>query len=241
MEWTYRENAVFKANLAIFDILANNNWERPIYFGTSISSDSYIGLEKYLYLEGYAYRLLPIKSTVPDKEFDMEAQTNTGVMYNNVMQKLNFQGFKSANYQDPESRRIAGTTARYMNNLAVNLLKEGKTTEAKQLMTKAVNELPDKIYSIEDTVGKIYTVNNLYAVKEHKIANALARSTASFIGDELSYIASLDSRRKNSYGKEFQIGVQVLASLEKIAQENSEVDLSAYLKQVIEKIQIHFG
>jgi hypothetical protein len=66
MEWTFSENFASKANLALFDILVNNNWERPIYFGAGISDDSYIGLEKYLYLEGYAHRLLPIKANPKD-------------------------------------------------------------------------------------------------------------------------------------------------------------------------------
>jgi len=241
MEWTYRENVVFKANLAIFDILVNNNWERPIYFGTSISTDSYVGLEKYLYLEGYAYRLLPLKTNVPDKQFNMEGQTNTDVMFNNMMHKLDFRGFTSAKYQDPESRRIANTTAKFMNNLAVNLIDEGKVDKAKQLMNKSVKELPGKIYSIEDTLVKIYTVNNLYAVKENKSANAIARNAASFIGDELGYIASLDSRRKNQHGREIEIGVQVLASLEKMATDNREVELSIYLKQVLKNIETQFG
>ncbi|HEX8607987.1 MAG TPA: DUF2723 domain-containing protein, partial [Pedobacter sp.] len=241
MEWTYRENVVYKANLAIFDILANNNWERPIYFGTSITSDSYVGLEKYLYLEGYAYRLLPIKSTVPEQEFALEGQTNSEVMYNNIMHKLDFRGFKTSRYLDPESRRIAGTTAKYMNNLASNLLREGKMDKAKQLMTKAVNELPDKIYSIEDTLTKVYTINNLYAVDKDKSANLLAKNTASFIGKELSYIASLDQRRKNNYGREFQFGVQILARLEKMASDNKQAELSAYLKGVLDDIQSQFG
>jgi hypothetical protein len=241
MEWTYRENVVYKSNLAIFDILVNNNWERPIYFGTSISTDSYVGLERYLYLEGYAYRLLPIKSSVPDKQFSLEGQTNTDVLYDNMMHKLDFKGFKSAKYQDLESRRIASTTAKYMNNLTVNLLDEGKPEKARLLINKAVSELPDKIYSIEDTLTKVYTVNNLFAVRENKAANALARKTASFINDELTYIASLDSRRKNTYGREIQVGVDVIASLQKMAQDNKEADLSTYLKQVLENIQVQFG
>jgi hypothetical protein len=240
MEWTYRENVVLKSNLAIFDILVNNNWERPIYFGTSITSDSYVGLEKYLYLEGYAYRLLPIKSTVPEKEFNMEQQTNTAVMYTNIMNKLDFKGFKTATYQDPESRRIAGTTAKYMNNLAVNLLAEGKPEQAKKLMIKAVNELPAKIYSLEDTVGKMYMVDNLYAVKENKAAIEISKSTASFIQDELIYIASLDSRRRETYGRVIQLGTEVLNRLEQMATINNQKELSDYIRNVLGNIQRSF-
>jgi hypothetical protein len=240
MEWTYKENVVLKSNLAIFDILVNNNWERPIYFGTSISTDSYVGLEKYMYLEGYAYRLLPIKSKVADEEFNMENQTNTAVMYENIMHKLDFKGFRSAKYQDPESRRIAGTTAKFMNNLTVNLMKSGKLQEAKQVMTKSVRELPEKIYSIEDTVSRIYTVNNLYAVKDVKMANAIATSAATFLEAELSYIASLDSGRQRSYERDFQLGMQVLQNLEKMANDNRQLALGNHLRKVLHNIQLQF-
>jgi hypothetical protein len=109
------------------------------------------------------------------------------------------------------------------------------------LMTKSIKELPGKIYSIEDTLIKVYTISNLYAVKENKSADKIARDAASFIGDELGYIASLDSRRKNLYGREIQIGVQVLASLEKMATDNQELELSGYLKQVLKNIETQFG
>src|SRR5690606_36444724 len=62
MEWSFNKPYASKADLIMFDILANNNWERPVYFATSVSEDTYMGLDEYLYLEGYAYRLLPLKN-----------------------------------------------------------------------------------------------------------------------------------------------------------------------------------
>jgi len=241
LEWTYRENTVLKSNLAIFDILVNNNWERPIYFGTSISSDSYVGLEKYLYLEGYAYRLLPIKSALADDGYTMEEQTNSDVMYNNIMHKLDFRGFKSAAYQDPESRRIAGTSVKYINNLTVNLLGAGEKEKARKLMVKSITDIPTKNYSIEDTLTKVLTVQNLYAVKETSAANRLATETGSFIEKELAYLASLDTRRKNSYGREVELGVYVIASLEKMAREQKQIVLSNHFKNLLQNLQVKFS
>ena len=241
MEWTYRENSVLKSNLAIFDILVNNNWERPIYFGTSITSDSYVGLEKYLYLEGYAYRLLPIRSTISDERYTMEAQTNAQVMYENMMHKLDFKGFKTAKYQDPESRRIAATTAKYMNNLAVNLLEKGQKEQAKQVMVKSIEEIPTKNYSIEDTITKVFTVQNLYAVNETAKANILAKETGSFIEKELTYIASLDNRRKNAYGSQIELGVQIISSLEKMAKDERQVALGNYFRNLLQTMQVKFS
>ena len=50
-----------KSELIVLDILANNNWERPIYFA-SLGHEGTLGLEDYMQLEGFAYRLVPIKS-----------------------------------------------------------------------------------------------------------------------------------------------------------------------------------
>ena len=54
LEWSFKKNHVLKSDLAMFDILVHNNWKRPVYFAASVSEDTYIGLDKYLYLEGYA-------------------------------------------------------------------------------------------------------------------------------------------------------------------------------------------
>ncbi|MDQ7947364.1 MAG: DUF2723 domain-containing protein, partial [Pedobacter sp.] len=54
MQWDFKEKYVFKKDLAMLDIIAHNNWKRPIYFSYGVSEDTYIGLDKYLYLEGFA-------------------------------------------------------------------------------------------------------------------------------------------------------------------------------------------
>ena len=47
-------------------ILANFNWERPIYFAITVGRDNFMGLEKYFQLEGLAYRLVPYLANSPD-------------------------------------------------------------------------------------------------------------------------------------------------------------------------------
>src|SRR5690606_18471768 len=41
MEWSFDKRYASKADLIMFDILANNDWERPVYFATSVSEDTY--------------------------------------------------------------------------------------------------------------------------------------------------------------------------------------------------------
>jgi hypothetical protein len=96
IEWTYTSNYVTKENLAIFDILAHNNWKRPICFTTTIGNSNLIGLQPYLYKEGFTYRLIPLK---PDTaNHDQLSKTNSLVMYDNMMNKFKYGNFKTARY-----------------------------------------------------------------------------------------------------------------------------------------------
>jgi hypothetical protein len=44
MDWTFNGKYVTKDILAMMDILAHNNWKRPIYFATTVPDDNLIGL-----------------------------------------------------------------------------------------------------------------------------------------------------------------------------------------------------
>ncbi len=214
MEWSFNKPYASKADLIMFDILANNNWERPVYFATSVSEDTYMGLDEYLYLEGYAYRLLPLKND--DKEIDKTQRTNTEVMYSNVMNKLDFSAFNKAKYMDVESRRVVNSTWHLNNTLANNLITEGKTKEAKQVMGKSLKQLFLRNYSIVDTLNKLNTVRNLYALNEIEEANMVTDATLDFLTEELQYIASLGTTPQLAYRDEVQIGLYVLTELERI-------------------------
>lgn len=53
--------AVNSSDLIILDILKANNWQRPVYFCITVTSDNFIGLEDYISLNGMAYRIMPYK------------------------------------------------------------------------------------------------------------------------------------------------------------------------------------
>jgi len=239
MEWTFNENYAGKADLILFDILSNNNWKRPVYFGSSISDDTYIGLEKYLYLEGYAHRLLPLKRDTADKR-NKDEVTNTDVMYTNVMKKFDLKGFRNAKYLDPESRRIARTTWNFNNTLAMNLIKEGKKTKARDVLVKSIHELPLKNYSIDDTISKLQTIEGLYLTGQTKMANNLVKSNLDYVAQEINYIASLDPVRYDAYGFELNRGFYALNNMYKITALHQQKELNAQIKNKIDLMQTSF-
>jgi hypothetical protein len=46
--------ALYKNRLMMLDVVANNNWKRPIYFtGGSFGDDDYLWMKDYLQLDGW--------------------------------------------------------------------------------------------------------------------------------------------------------------------------------------------
>src|SRR5699024_7395663 len=83
MEWEYNQNHVTRAELSILSLLANNDWERPIYFTITTPETSYIGLDKYLVSEGFALRLMPVDMGL--EEGEPASIINTEASYKNIM------------------------------------------------------------------------------------------------------------------------------------------------------------
>ena len=144
MDWKFTSNYITKENLAMLDILAHNNWVRPICFTTTIGQENLAGLQPYLYKEGFAYRLIPFK---PDTTVrDQLGKTNSLVMYDNMMNKFKYGNFKHARYLDHESTTmfypVMVTT---FLDLTQGLIKDGHPDLARKALHKFDEEMPDLI------------------------------------------------------------------------------------------------
>lgn len=82
---TLKGSSILKSQLIILDILANNNWERPIYYVTGYHNDAF-GLEEYFQLEGLAYRLVPIRSE--NRSWVDYGRIDTDILYENMMNRF---------------------------------------------------------------------------------------------------------------------------------------------------------
>ncbi|MCK5766728.1 MAG: DUF2723 domain-containing protein, partial [Bacteroidales bacterium] len=62
IEWEVRQNALYKNDLMLLDFLANNNWERSLYFANPNALEKVIDLDEYCHLEGAVYKFMPVKA-----------------------------------------------------------------------------------------------------------------------------------------------------------------------------------
>ncbi len=137
---------ILKSQLIILDILANNDWTRPIYFVTGYHEDAF-GLEEYFQLEGLAYRLVPIKSQ--NKNWLEYGRVDADILYENMMNKFVWGGAKEKGVNiDYNHRRTLMVIKSRLNyaRLAKALSEKGKDDQALRVLDYCMENLPlDKI------------------------------------------------------------------------------------------------
>ncbi|SFH46935.1 glycosyltransferase family 117 protein [Pedobacter insulae] len=239
MEWSFTKNHVLKSDLTMFDILVHNNWKRPVYFAASVSEDTYLGLDKYLYLEGFAYRLLPLKPST-EENFTKTEQTNNELAYQHYTEKFELGGFKTAKYLDPESRRVMQGTLSFANTLTRNLLDEHKIEMAKKAMQKTMAAIPLANSSISDTLNKVGLIENLYRLGNSNDANQITTATGSYIEKEFEYILSLAPNQQQGLLNDIQIGFYVLQALDRTTAGNKQLALNKTIKAKLDRYRVEF-
>jgi hypothetical protein len=135
-------NSILKSQLIVLDILAHNNWERPIYYVTGYHSDA-LGLENYFQLEGLAYRLVPIRSE--NKSWLDYGRVDTEILYDNIMKKFVWGGAndEKVNIDYNHKRTIMVIKARLnFARLSKALSGEGKNEKAIEVLDNCMKIFP---------------------------------------------------------------------------------------------------
>ncbi len=192
---TIKDEILTKNRLLMLDLLANNDWERPIYFtGGSFGDDDYLWMKDYLQLTGLTYKLVPIRTPLDkNNPFDM-GRINTDQLYENVM-KWDWGNGDSPNiYHDPETRKNAITYRSTLARLFENLIKEDKKDKAKDIIELGVTKLPIEYYEYYTLVEPY--VSGYYQVGEKEKARVLWQKLAQKYQEKLAYFASLDIERQ---------------------------------------------
>ncbi len=140
---TIDDRALFKNRILMLDILANNDWERPIYFtGGANADEEYIWLKDYLQLDGLSYKLVPIKTPMGKKSlFDM-GRIDPEKMYTNV-KKWNWRNINDGKiYLDEQTKRNAISKRNSLMRLSETFAKKGDTIKAIDVLDLSLDKMP---------------------------------------------------------------------------------------------------
>ena len=132
------KTALYKGDLMILEMLAQCNWERPIYVAVSVGDENYINLGDNTITEGLAYRITPFTTNQEGaKNFDSKRT------YENVMHRFKFGGANTKGvYLDETVMRMCYTHRRIMARLAIQLVSEGNDKKATEVLKYCEKVLP---------------------------------------------------------------------------------------------------
>ncbi len=242
MEWKLSGNYLTKGQLAMLDILQTNHWKRPIYFSFTVPNSQFIGLDNYLFNEGFAMRLVPATRTqFPETALGRTDDVNTTQMYDNMMNKFVWGNMKNANYLDPESSKMAMLSLNKFTELAKNLLYEGKKEQAKKALLKAFDVLP--VYTMYDTnfaLSKYEMIELLFQLGLKKEASNLLHQTADVLVKELNYQSEITETKENVGVNDVRLSLFVYNELGRIATEFKD-PIANSIQNQIKSYEAKFG
>ncbi|TDG37968.1 DUF2723 domain-containing protein [Pedobacter changchengzhani] len=241
MEWKFNKGYVTKGTLAMLDILAHNNWKRPIYFASTVPSDQYNGLDKFLYSEGMALRLVPFKPDTASGN-NRPDLINVPVTYNNVMTKFKWGNMKTAKYLDPQSSDDTFIFTNLFNSLAQNLIQEGKAEDAKKVVDRYFAVMPQTFYGIRTVLGRNQMAENLYNLGETDKANDMINASADYIQKELNYLADISKSKNGITGTQnVQTGFYLLNQMAEATKANKQIKLNAKIDKILNGLEARFS
>lgn len=223
-----------KSELVVMDILATNNWKRPIYY-TSVNHDGTLGLDNYLQCEGFAYRLIPILSK--SQGFLSAGRVETSIMYNNMMNKFRWGRMNKSNVliddQNIQTFRILHTRINFAR-LAEQLFLEGKKDSALKVLNRCMELMPSNIFPPDMQSYKLEeTAFNIGATK---LGRRMLEEHSQKCFEELEYFFAMNQWLKNFSAYERSLSALAISRLTKIADEAGQQDLKEKYKLRYKKI-----
>ncbi|QED38814.1 DUF2723 domain-containing protein [Antarcticibacterium arcticum] len=188
-------NVIYKNRLLMLDIIANNDWKRPVYFtGGSFGNDDYLWMKDFLQLDGVAYKLVPIRTPVnPRSPYDM-GRIDTDKMYN-IVKGWDWGNMEDPNiYHDPETRKNTITYRSNIARLIEALLNEGDTQRATEMLDLAMEKMPVEFYGYY-TLLEPY-ISGYFEVGQPEKAKALWEQVAVKYQENLKFYSGWDMDRQ---------------------------------------------
>ena len=187
-------NALYKNRLLMLDIIANNNWKRPIYFtGGAFGDEDYIWMKDYLQLNGLCYKLVPIKTPVERANpFDM-GRIDSDIMYD-MVKSWDWGNSGGDIYHDVETRKNGISYRGNLARLIETLINENQFKKAEEIADLAMEKMPVDDFGYY-TLLEPY-IGAYYEVKAKEKARQLFKDVSIKYQENLNYYSSLTEKNQ---------------------------------------------
>jgi hypothetical protein len=231
--------AMYKNRLMMLDVIANNNWKRPVYFtGGSFGDDDYLWMKDYLQLDGLVYKLVPVKTkNSPESPLDM-GQIDSEKMYNIINKWEWGNGERTDIYHDPETRKNSISYRTNMARLMQQLIYEEKNQEAEKIIELALTKMPMDYYGYYTMVEPF--ASGYYQIGKKEKARELLDRLVNKYKQSLTYYSGIQSSIQNGIASDIITDIERLRSLLYVMKDNNDTEFYNKNKAIFNSLNKRF-
>jgi hypothetical protein len=239
VQFTMPKNVAYKNDLAILNILAANAWKRPIYFANSIDPDHYEGLEEYLQLEGFAFKLIPVRT--PGSRTVSPIRVNQRRCVDLYLNKFRYGNCENGIYLDQTNRRMASTNRRFAAMTADALSRDNKQKDALKILDKVYTSISDKslpfiISQDNENIGNIYMCMSYITAGDKVKSKIMLDRFVKQAEDDIAYMNSLPNKMDGASAAQFDLSV--INNIAGLAQQNNRNDVYDRLMPILQRLSM---
>ena len=230
------KRALYKSELMMLEMLANANWERPIYMAITVGTDNQLNMREHFIQEGLTYRFTPFDTEALGATIDSEK------MYDNLMNKFKFGGIdKPGIYIDENTMRMCYTHRRIFAQLITQLMKEGKKDEALAALEYAEKMIPAFNVPYDVQNGALEMAEAYYQLGNNTKADQIIDELANKSVEYLTWYLSLDDNHLLMSQREFIMHLSALDMEVKMMEKYKSKLAGNYTPKVNELYNIYVG
>jgi hypothetical protein len=225
---------ITKDELMIMDMIANNNWKRPIYFAITVGRDKYLNLQDYFQLDGLAYKFVPIKTNPDGINF---GKVNSDVMYKNVMENFKWGNMEKPEvYIDENNARMMMNIRNTFNRLASTLVDEGNNAKAISVLDRCVDLIPHKI--VPYNYFSMLMADTYFKAGQPAKGKDIINTIMTDYKEQLDYFFKLDQVKRSSVDEDIQRCLYFMREITMICTKNNQPELG---KEVSASFESYLG
>jgi len=231
--------AMYKNRLMMLDVIANNNWKRPVYFtGGSFGDDDYLWMKDYLQLDGLVYKLVPVKTkNSPESPLDM-GQIDSEKMYSIINKWEWGNGERTDIYHDPETRKNSISYRTNMARLMQQLIYEEKNQEAEKIIELALTKMPMDFYGYYTMVEPF--ASGYYQMGKKEKARELLDRLVNKYKQNLTYYSGIQSSIQNGIASDIITDIERFRSLLYVMKDNNDLEFYNKNKAIFNSLNKRF-
>ncbi len=234
MIWNPERESFTKSDLMLLEIIRSNDWKRPVYFSSVMNSTNYLGLEKYLYLEGLTYRLIPIETEV---SADDPLNVNPASMYENLTQNFDWGNLSKNNeYLDENSRKILVSLRGHYSRLARGLYFAGAIKQSEQMLNECVKLIPNNLIPFDYYM--VGVAHGYYRINKFPEAGVVSIITAKNALAELEFYNKFPVNQRQNMKLYQQRALKTIEELYLMAEQFKNKELLKQIKPIYDRAKM---